>query len=106
MIDYKTRDPLALTQALESPGEDVQLPVYALLWGAPVEEALYLSMNRDEVRPVGLDGDVQALADAERERLGRLFDALAAGAGMPAQGTEPVCEYCEARGLCRKDYWP
>ena len=106
VIDYKTRDANALRQALDSPGEDVQLPVYALLWGAPVEEALYLSMNRDEVRPVGLDGDVQALADAERERLGRLFDALAAGAGMPAQGTEPVCEYCEARGLCRKNYWP
>ena len=68
-------------------------------------EALFLSMTRDKVRALGLDDGVQALADAERERLGRLFDALAAGAGLPAQGTEPVCEYCEARGLCRKNYW-
>jgi ATP-dependent helicase/nuclease subunit B len=106
VIDYKTLDPLKLKQALESPGEDVQLPVYALLWDAPVAEALFLSMDRDEVRAVGMDHDVAALAQAERERLGRLFDALAAGAAMPAQGTEAVCEYCEVRGLCRKNYWP
>ena len=106
VIDYKTRDALALRQALDSPGEDVQLPVYALLWGAPVTEALYLSMDRDDVSEVGIEQDVAALAQAERERLGRLFDALAAGAAMPAQGTEAVCEYCELRGLCRKNYWP
>ena len=105
VIDYKTLDPTKLRGFLEVPGEDVQLPVYALLWGAPVAEALFLSVDRDEVRAVGMDHDVQALAEAERERLGRLFDALTAGAGMPAQGTEPVCEYCEARGLCRKNYW-
>ena len=23
-----------------------------------------------------------------------------------AQGVEAVCEYCEARGLCRRNYWP
>ena len=106
VIDYKTRAADALRQALESPGEDVQLPVYALLWGVPVAEALFLALDRGEVRDVGIEHDVAALAQAERERLGRLFDALAAGAGMPAQGTEAVCEYCEARGLCRKNYWP
>jgi ATP-dependent helicase/nuclease subunit B len=106
VVDYKTRDPDRLREALEVPGEDVQLPVYALLWGAPVSEALYLAMDRDEVRAVPLEHDVQALADAVRARLGEAFDALAAGAGMPAQGTEPVCEYCEVRGLCRRNYWP
>jgi ATP-dependent helicase/nuclease subunit B len=107
VIDYKTRDAAKLREALASPGEDVQLAVYALLWGAPVAEALFLSMDRDEVRAVALEHDVPALAAAERERLGHLFDALlVAGAGMPAQGTEPVCEYCEMRGLCRKNYWP
>jgi ATP-dependent helicase/nuclease subunit B len=105
VIDYKTGDPLKLKQALDSPGEDVQLPVYALLWGAPVAETLFLSMDRGEVREVGIEHDVAALAHAERERLARLFDALAAGAGLPAQGTETVCEYCEVRGLCRKNYW-
>lgn len=106
VVDYKTRSPRALEQSLESPGEDVQLPVYALLWGMPVAEALFLSMEREEVKAVGLGPGVQALAEAVRARLCEVFDALAAGAPLPAQGVEGACEYCEARGLCRKNYWP
>jgi len=26
-------------------------------------------------------------------------------APLPAQGVENVCKFCEARGLCRRDYW-
>jgi ATP-dependent helicase/nuclease subunit B len=105
VVDYKTRDPGRLRRSLELPGEDVQLPVYALLWGAPVAEALFLSLERDGVRAVELRNDVQALTDAVRVRLGELFDALAAGARLPAQGVEAACEYCEARGLCRRNHW-
>jgi ATP-dependent helicase/nuclease subunit B len=105
VIDYKTRDPGKLRRSLEAPGEDVQLPVYALLWGAPVAEALFLSLERDGVEAVGLESDVPALAEAVRLRLVELFDALAAGARLPAQGVEETCEYCEARGLCRRNHW-
>ena len=38
----------------------------------------------------------------EREARGEAGDRAA----LPAQGTEAVCRYCEARGLCRKNYWP
>jgi hypothetical protein len=24
---------------------------------------------------------------------------------LPALGAPSVCEYCEMRGLCRRDYW-
>ena len=106
VIDYKTRDPAKLKKSLEPPGEDVQLPVYALLWGVPVAEALFLSMEREEVKAVSLGRGVQALADAVRARLCEVFDALAAGAPLPAQGVEGACEYCEARGLCRRNFWP
>ena len=105
VIDYKTRDPGSLRRLLEAPGEDVQLPVYALLWGAPVAEALFLSLERDGVSAVELGRDVPALAEAVRVRLGEMFDALAAGARLPAQGVEEICEYCEARGLCRRNHW-
>jgi ATP-dependent helicase/nuclease subunit B len=27
------------------------------------------------------------------------------GHAMPALGEGPVCDYCEVRGLCRKDHW-
>lgn len=106
VVDYKTSDSSRLKKLLEQPGEDVQLPVYALLWGVPVAEALFLSMEREEVKAVALGPDVQPLADAVRARLCEVFDALAAGAPLPAQGVEGACEYCEARGLCRRNYWP
>jgi ATP-dependent helicase/nuclease subunit B len=106
VIDYKTRDAATLRKSLELPGEDVQLPVYALLWGVPVADALYLSMEREKVTAVGLGTDVQDLANAVRSRLCEVFDALAAGAPLPAQGVEGACEYCEARGLCRRNFWP
>jgi ATP-dependent helicase/nuclease subunit B len=30
---------------------------------------------------------------------------IAAGAELPALGEGTTCEYCAARGLCRKDSW-
>ena len=106
VIDYKTQRRATLRKKLETPGEDVQLPVYALLWGGPVAAALFLSLEREGVQDVGMGTDVMAAAAAERERLGRLFDRLHAGAPLPAQGVDAVCEYCEMRGLCRRNYWP
>lgn len=105
VIDYKTRDPARLRKSLELPGEDVQLPVYALLWGAPVAHAMFLSLEREGVRSVELKNDVGDLAEAVRARLTGLLDALVAGARLPAQGIEEACEHCEMRGLCRRSHW-
>src|SRR5205085_1545203 len=33
------------------------------------------------------------------------FERLRAGAGLAALGEGRVCDYCEARGLCRRDHW-
>ena len=30
---------------------------------------------------------------------------IEAGAALPALGEGPVCDTCEARGLCRRDHW-
>ena len=106
MVDYKTSAPQPLRQALDPPGEDVQLPVYALLWGGEVAAALFLSIDREGVRPVALPvDDINALARATRARLAELYDAIADGAALPAQGSDDVCQYCEFQGLCRKKYW-
>ena len=105
VIDYKTGAPGRLRKALETPGEDVQLPVYALLWGGEVAEALFLSVDRDEIVEVPVDGDLGGLARATQSRLAALYDAIADGAGAPAQGSDDVCQYCEFAGLCRKKHW-
>ena len=104
VIDYKTRTRKALQDSLELPGEDVQLPVYALLWDEPVAAALYLSFERDGVSAVELE-DVREAADAARARLADMHDALSAGGKLRAQGIEQACEYCDVRGLCRRNHW-
>ena len=30
---------------------------------------------------------------------------IARGAALPALGEGKACDYCAARGLCRKDFW-
>jgi ATP-dependent helicase/nuclease subunit B len=105
VVDYKARAVKPLKDSLAAPGEDVQLAVYALLWGEAVTEAMFVSIDRGEVVAVPEEGDIQALAQATKERLAALFDALSAGAKLPAQGAAAACEYCDARGLCRKGHW-
>jgi ATP-dependent helicase/nuclease subunit B len=109
VIDYKARAVAMLQSKLTPVGEDVQLPVYAALAEAAmperaVSEAAYLSIVRDGVRAVKLP-DVHEAARLHVMRLESVFSGLHAGAPMPAQGVESVCKNCEARGLCRHDYW-
>ena len=89
---------------LKLPGEDVQLPVYALLAGEHATEAAYLSFDQDQVHAVKPDGDIQELAQQVAARLRTLFEELHAGAGLPAHGAEQVCDQCEMEGLCRRSY--
>jgi ATP-dependent helicase/nuclease subunit B len=49
--------------------------------------------------------DVVHLRDLLVEGIQADFDRIAAGAALPALGEGAVCEYCAARGLCRKDFW-
>ena len=105
VLDYKTRSVDALKKALDTAGEDVQLPVYALLWAQPVMAALYLSMDRDEVKTVAVPGELPGIAHATRERLAQMVDALHDASPLPAQGAPQACEYCEMHGLCRRAHW-
>jgi ATP-dependent helicase/nuclease subunit B len=105
VIDYKTRKSEALEEELKFLGEDVQLPVYALLWGEPVAQALYLAMDLEQVEAVPLQHDIQLHAAQVRHRLTELVDRVSEGAPLPALGVEAVCRYCEVHGLCRRKHW-
>jgi ATP-dependent helicase/nuclease subunit B len=105
VLDYKTRAPTALRAQLNTPGEDVQLPVYTLLAEEEISSAGYLSLDREAIKPVPLEADLSQLAQAVGERLSTIFSALHAGAALPAQGVEAACNWCEVRGLCRRGHW-
>lgn len=100
VIDYKTSAAGSLKKKLKDPSEAVQLPFYAWLANAA---AAYLPINEIPIEALPLDGetDVEAIS----LRLPLLLEAIARGAALPAQGIDTVCQYCEARGLCRKGMW-
>lgn len=105
VLDYKTQSADGLKKKLKEPGEDVQLPCYALLLGEMPHQAVFVAVDEEDVRQVEAEEGVAELAEANRERLCDMFDAMYQGASLPAQGVSQACDYCEMRGLCRKDYW-
>jgi len=100
VIDYKTGAAQSLKKKLKAPDEAIQLPFYAWLAEAA---AAYLPINETPVAALELDGETDV--DAISRRLPELLEALAAGAALPASGIDAVCQFCEARGLCRKGMW-
>ena len=107
MLDYKTGSAASLRDKARSPGEDVQLSAYALLLGDEVGQAAFVALDTaGKVETLALDAEPDAAADATRVRLIALFNQMHAGAPLPAHGSDSSCQYCEMRGLCRKDYWP
>ncbi len=42
------------------------------------------------------------LAQLNAERLVQVMGSIRGGAGLPANGIDAVCGYCEMRGVCRK----
>ncbi len=103
LFDYKTQTAKVIRDRLK---DDVQLPAYALMHGSAAQAA-YVALDDENVVAV-TSGDeehpLQAEAEAQGRRLQSAFSAMRAGAPLPAHGVDSVCQWCEMRGLCRKDY--
>ncbi|HVT34180.1 MAG TPA: PD-(D/E)XK nuclease family protein, partial [Nevskiaceae bacterium] len=104
VVDYKTGSTPGADDITS--GEAVQAVHYALL--APQCTRIeYLPLGRDEKKlPVVVEGE--ALAETRsgvRTRLLQLHAQLAAGAALPANGEDHVCDFCVHAGLCRKGAW-
>lgn len=111
VIDYKTEGRSKIVERRQQIHEDVQLAFYAaLLPGQPVR-AGYLSITDQrgtgDKSPTLLveHPDIGSAAERLVQGLVADLDRVAAGAELPALGEEPACTHCEARGLCRKDFW-
>jgi ATP-dependent helicase/nuclease subunit B len=106
LIDYKTGSVEKLKETLREPLEDTQLAFYAALVGDDLPVAAsYLAVDRTKgLMPVPhprVADDARALVVGIADEMRR----LRAGAGLPALGEGSACEYCRARGLCRRDHW-
>jgi ATP-dependent helicase/nuclease subunit B len=110
LIDYKTGSAQALRNLVKTPLEDTQLAFYAALMAQQSEaggevSAMYLPLDdSDGIKPIE-HPDVAVTAEALVREIGAELDRLRQGAAMPALGEGVACEFCEARGLCRRDHW-
>ncbi|MGE5339600.1 MAG: PD-(D/E)XK nuclease family protein, partial [Gemmatimonadota bacterium] len=110
VLDYKARGRDVLVRGLKEAGEDVQLPFYGLLLARPDATAAYVSFDRAKeadggVRDVPPPQPFAGLVERVAQRLHEDVRRIAAGASLPALGVDAVCERCEMRGLCRRDFW-
>jgi ATP-dependent helicase/nuclease subunit B len=103
--DYKARPVQPLRDKLKGM-EDHQLAFYGLLSDAPATSAHFvaLEVTKDKTG----DAEAKNYVEWQRQLESRIIDdvsAIAQGAELRATGIEPVCAYCEVRGLCRKGAW-
>ncbi len=108
MIDYKTGGVAGLKDKVREPLEDTQLAFYAALMRAQTEAplaAIYLAVDGTKGLAEVPHPDVQHSAAALVEGLAADLKRLRAGAGLPALGEGVTCDFCAARGVCRRDHW-
>jgi ATP-dependent helicase/nuclease subunit B len=104
LLDYKTEGAEKTRERLKSGAEDTQLAFYAALLGETELSAAYVN--------VGEKGETHTWPQKQVLELRALLQAgiahdvarLHAGEPLRALGDGLACEYCQARGLCRKDF--
>ena len=104
LIDYKTEAPERTRQRVKLSAEDTQLAFYGALLAEDTVAALYLNVG--EKGTVSHEQqDVVALRDALVAGLTHDLQRIAAGAELSPMGAGSACDWCAARGLCRRDSW-
>ena len=111
LIDYKTEALQTTRDRVKQPLEDTQLAFYAALLSPPgtgesTLRAAYVNLGEREGSKTVEQDDLIAARDALRAGMVSDMARIAQGAGLPALGEGAVCDYCAARGLCRRDFWP
>ncbi len=108
LIDYKTGHVSGLREKVIEPLEDTQLAFYAALARTQTTlplSAIYLAVDGTsgigEVEHKHVETSAVALVQGLAHDLSR----VRAGAGLPALGEGATCEFCAARGICRRDQW-
>lgn len=105
VIDYKTESLQKTRDRLKDPLEDTQLAFYAALVGEGAAHAAYLNLSEREGTRRFEQPDVTALRDQLLAGIQQDLGRIAAGAALPALGEGAACDWCAARGLCRRDFW-
>ena len=104
VLDYKTESSQASKNKVKNPMEDTQLAFYAALLGEDDLHAAYINLAERDCKTTP-QPDIMAARDALLHGMAHDVQRIHAGAALPALGEGSACDFCAARGLCRKDMW-
>lgn len=104
VLDYKTESTQASKERVKNPLEDTQLAFYAALLGEDDIHAAYVNVAERECK-ITAQPDIMAARDAVLQGISADVQRIHAGHALPALGEGKACDFCAARGLCRKDMW-
>jgi ATP-dependent helicase/nuclease subunit B len=105
VIDYKTEAAGTTAQRIKAGLEDSQLAFYAALLSDDTLAAAYLNVAEKEGSKTYRQDNIVDLRDQLIEGIVVDMTRIAEGHSMAALGEGKACEFCAARGLCRKDFW-
>ena len=105
VMDYKTEGRAVTSQRIKADAEDTQLAFYAALLPNDTLAAAYVNLGEKE--PTKTYDQFQIVEQRDQLMQGIQDDIARIGAGqpLPALGEGKACDFCAARGLCRKDFW-
>jgi ATP-dependent helicase/nuclease subunit B len=105
VMDYKTEPASTTKDRIKAAGEDTQLAFYAALLEDDTLAAAYVNLGEKEPTKTYAQAEI---VEMRAELIGGILQdmrRIADGAPLPALGEGKACEFCAARGLCRKDFW-
>ena len=105
VIDYKTEPRDTTRNRIRSPMEDTQIAFYAALLPDDTLRAAYVNVGERDGTCDFEQEDLVAARDALIDGILIDMSRIAQGSPLPALGEGVACDYCAARGLCRKDFW-
>ncbi|HXD40690.1 MAG TPA: PD-(D/E)XK nuclease family protein [Ramlibacter sp.] len=105
VMDYKTEPRATSAERVKQPGEDTQLAFYAALLDDDTLRAAYVNVGeRGKTETM----EQRAVVEARDLLVHGILDDVSrieSGAALAALGEGKVCDFCSARGLCRRDFW-
>jgi ATP-dependent helicase/nuclease subunit B len=105
VIDYKTEGRTRTADRIKNAHEDTQLAFYAALLSDDTLRAAYLNVGERDGTKLYEQPDVTVLRDRLIDSIRHDLTRIADGAPLPALGEGSACDWCSARGLCRRDSW-
>jgi ATP-dependent helicase/nuclease subunit B len=110
VIDYKFSSKTSITKKKNNLQDDPQLVIYAkavnghdMVDRHPSTTASWVSVKEEDAR-VELD-DLQDQMNQLPAQMIADIESLWGGSPMAASAPDSICQYCQARGVCRKGMW-